>query len=174
MIWKICPRFSTYEVSEDGKIRRGVGTKYSLPKHALLTPRLHGGYRIYTLWSEGRAHTVYAYRMVAEAFLGDPPFDGAEACHNDGDKSHDHFSNLRWGTHKDNMSDLVEHGGSPRGERNASVKLNEDQVLQIRRRLGSGETQQALADDFQVSQSLVSLIKSGKLWGHLVEARINA
>lgn len=49
------------------------------------------------------------HRLVAEAFIGPPP-EGTECCHNDGDATNNHVSNLRWDTHSANVQDMVMHG----------------------------------------------------------------
>lgn len=48
------------------------------------------------------------------------------------------------------------------GEKNHAAKLSDEQVARIRVRITSGEKQSALAAEFGVHKSLVSLIASGK------------
>jgi hypothetical protein len=57
--------------------------------------------------------------------------------------------------------------GDHRGTRHGMAKLTEAQVLEIRRRRDAGERLQAIADDFGVDMSLVSLIGLRKIWRHL-------
>jgi len=46
---------------------------------------------------------------VALAFIGPPPFEGAEVCHKDGFHHNNHYSNLRWGTQASNANDVSKH-----------------------------------------------------------------
>jgi hypothetical protein len=50
-----------------------------------------------------------ASRLVLTAFVGAAP-DETEGCHNDGDASNNHRTNLRWDTHTENCRDIVRHG----------------------------------------------------------------
>ena len=73
------------------------------------------------------------------------------------------------GTRSDNMQDMLRKGrgraGAPRGIRNASAKLDPDKVSEIRLRytLG-GVTQKLLAEEFGVSQQVVSAIVRDQIW----------
>lgn len=101
-IWKTIHGFPAYEVSENGDVRRGIN---------LLKPeRVKGsGRKRVTLSKNGRSYRVFVSRVVAFAFIGPEPFEGAEVCHKDGFFHNNHDSNLRWGTRADNVADAVEH-----------------------------------------------------------------
>jgi hypothetical protein len=76
------------------------------------------------------------------------------------------------GTQKQNHADSVQHGTSsspPRrqGGQNGFAKLVEYQVVEIKARLGNGEKQKRLAEEFNVSISAIHLIKKGRNWGWL-------
>lgn len=53
------------------------------------------------------------------------------------------------------------------GVRNASAKLNPDQVRQIRLLAKSGTKAQDIASQFQVSRETIYLILKGKIWQHV-------
>jgi hypothetical protein len=55
------------------------------------------------------------------------------------------------------------HGTSQHGERNHQAKLTNLQVVEIRKLKGSA-SQQAIADRFGVSQTLVGLIHRKQRW----------
>jgi len=57
--------------------------------------------------------------------------------------------------------------GQPKGEAHARAKLSEADVKDILKRLAAGERQQTLADEYQVSRSNISRIKTGDTWAHL-------
>jgi hypothetical protein len=102
MIWKPVPGFLDYEVSEIGDVRRG-------PKR--LTPeRTQGnGRKRFGLSKGGRLFRLKAHQLVALAFLGPPPFEGAEVRHKDGFHHNNHFSNLAWATSGENRNDVTQH-----------------------------------------------------------------
>lgn len=56
-----------------------------------------------------------------------------------------------------------------RGTNNASARLTESAVREIRSRYADGETQVALAAAYDVSQPLISQIVRRKVWTHLKE-----
>lgn len=102
MLWKPVPGFLDYEVSEYGDARRG--------QRPLIPERTQGnGRKRFSLSKGGRIFRLKAHQMVALAFIGPPPFDGAEVCHKDGFHHNNHYSNLRWDTHAANVADAVNH-----------------------------------------------------------------
>lgn len=102
MIWKPIPGFLDYEVSERGDVRRGVVQ--------LKPERTQGnGRKRFSLSKGGRLFRMKAHQLVALAFIGPPPFEGAEVCHNDGFHHNNHYSNLRWDTSTGNGNDVTKH-----------------------------------------------------------------
>ena len=104
--------------------------------------------------------------LVLETFVGPRP-EGMQCRHLDGDETNNHISNLCWGTVAENHRDKILHGTSNRGERHYGTKLKDDDVLQIRRRVASGERQRVIAEDFQVAISVVSAIVRRITWRHI-------
>lgn len=98
--------------------------------------------------------------LILEAFVGPRP-KGLECCHLDDNPKNNHLSNLRWDTHKNNMVDCVDNGNSLRGRKNPNVKLNKEQVLEIRKSKGN---QYEIAKRFNISQGRVSRIKNRISW----------
>lgn len=100
-IWKEVPGFPGYEVSEYGDLRR-AGKQ-------LKPERVHGsGRKRFRLAMGGRSYAMHAAHLVALAFIGPRPFDGAEVCHRDEFEHNNHYSNLRWDTHLGNCADTAE------------------------------------------------------------------
>jgi HNH endonuclease len=116
---------------------------------------LHAGGRIV------RRHT-----LIAETFVGPRP-PGQEVRHLDGVPCNDRARNLKWGTRKQNMADMIAHGRSPRGIRHGSVKLTEAQAREIRRRRAAGESGKSLAAEFQISMGTVCDLYKNRTWGWL-------
>jgi hypothetical protein len=102
------------------------------------------------------------HQMVLEAFTG--PRVGRECGrHMNGDPGDNRLCNLRWGTHKENSADKLRHGTDGRGERCPTRKLTAVQVREIRA-LVSTSTHAAIAAQFGVSRSTVSMIAARRIW----------
>lgn len=91
-----------YEITEDGQI-------FSIRKQRYLKPQLNNqGYAMYMLTphksSNLRAKWSSAHRLVAFTFIGDPPTRWHTDCHHkDHDKTNNHWKNLEWVTHSENL-----------------------------------------------------------------------
>jgi hypothetical protein len=161
MEWKHCPSYPKYEVSGDGQLR-------NLATGRLLKPFLaRGGYASYHLSRDGKRTNEAACRLVLEAFVGPPPFDGAQACHNDGGKTNDHYRNLRWDGFQGNAADRKKHGTETLGEKNGQSKLTASEVKEIRDLWSIGLTNGILSDKFNVAKSVISDIVNRKAWTHV-------
>jgi hypothetical protein len=94
--------------------------------------RSYGGEPTWGVWNKTsgrfiivvRGVTYKIHRLVAEAFHGPPPFDGAIAMHNDENAANDRANNVRWGTQKKNMSapGYVEYCKGRVGEESPIIK----------------------------------------------------
>jgi hypothetical protein len=72
------------------------------------------------------------------------------------------------GTQQDNLSDMVSKGRQARGSANGSSKLTESQVLEIRKLYSGGIlTQQEIALQYNVAQTLISFVVRGAGWKHV-------
>ncbi|CAO0835154.1 HNH endonuclease OS=Streptomyces microflavus OX=1919 GN=Smic_80730 PE=4 SV=1 [Streptomyces microflavus] len=67
------------------------------------------------------------------------------ARHLDDNSQNNALVNLRWGSRSENEGDKVQHGTSNRGAGNGWAKLSDDDVREIRRLIGAGATQVAVA-----------------------------
>ena len=139
----------------------------------------------------GRGRSVMAHRVAWEVIYGPIP-DGFGVCHRcdnppccnlveipEAERVPDHPSGL-WtnrdgraghlflGTPKDNADDMVVKGRhgipSQNGEANHHAKLTEDAVRAIR---GSTARGVDLARAYGVAPSVISQIRSGKVWRHV-------
>lgn len=124
------------------------------------------GYPVFILSDNNKRHYLCAHTLVLEAFVGPKPA-GMQACHNDGNKKNNHYTNLRWDTASSNQQDKKSHGTDCSGEKQYGCKLTEAIVYEILRQLGLGVTQKALAKKYGVCQSHISEIKLGKKWKHI-------
>lgn len=122
------------------------------------------------IYLDGRGQV--AARVVCQMTYGDPPSDRHEAAHSCG-RGHEACINqrhLRWATPEQNQADRILHGTSNRGSRNGRSTLPESDVKLIYERILSGESQEEIASDFQVSAKTISNIKTGSRWGWLTGA----
>lgn len=96
-----------YRVSDEGQIWSAprATTRGGLLK---LYPDKRG-YPWVTLTRDGAQKRRSVHQLVAEAFIGPRP-DGLEVRHKDGDHRNARANNLEYGTHAENMQDMVRHG----------------------------------------------------------------
>ncbi len=106
-------------------------------------------------------------RLLASHFLP-PPLPGQiEVRHLDGNPLNNALNNLAWGTHLENMKDMVDHGRSNRGERSPVAKLNDNLVRAIRLLDGEGICRGRIATFLAVDHETVRKACSGEQWGHV-------
>jgi hypothetical protein len=163
--WRDIPGFRGYQVSDDGQVK-------SLPRkwrknERVLKSSNSNGYRTVTLSRDKQATVFLVHRAVLLAFVG-PPLPGQEACHTDGNPSNNHLSNLRWGTHRQNMADNLVNGTRAMGELIAQHRLTSTQVIEMRllRRMKAA-TNKEIGVAFGISQVGTCLIMTGKQWKHI-------
>lgn len=163
--WLPIEGFPGYEVSDLGRIK---STKFNKTKilASVVGPQ---GYLNICIHQK-RQYLFRVHKLVAETFLGKKP-EGCECRHLDGNKLNNNLSNLRWGTRKENVSDMMRHGTySPppkkTGESAHSAKLTQADVEKIRSLAGTISGKK-LAMLFGVNPSNISAIIRGKIWSHL-------
>lgn len=122
-----------YQVSSLGNVKSLK--RHYVPEDRLLTLTINpqSGYVMVTLVKDGSQKTKRVHVLVCEAFHGVRP-DGKMALHGDGDKLNNAKTNLRWGTHQENMDDRTTHGTGVRGVQSPHAALTLSQVKMIRRR----------------------------------------
>jgi hypothetical protein len=145
---------SLYEISFSGQVRSTKG--YSLSPW-----RNRNGYWMISLSGRGRRTHRYIHRLMLESFIGPAPSRRHTACHNDGDKSNNHLSNLRWDTRLANHLDKKRHGTFQAGENHGMAKLSEADVAAIR---ASSTPGVELAARFGVTPTTISHIRRGRTW----------
>jgi hypothetical protein len=121
------------------------------------------------LSKDGKVRYLLVHRLVLEAFVGSCP-KGCQARHvRENDTSNNSLSNLKWGTPKQDRKDMIRHGNSTRGEKNASAVLKREDVVYIKKRLKYKYRGLAveLAKQFGVSDSLIRSIGNGHRWNHV-------
>ena len=74
---------------------------------------------------------------------------------------------LETGTVQDNSNDMIKAGTSTYGEKNPQAKLNETEVLSIKRLIAKGLKYKDIAERFGVTVGTICNIKTGLSWGYL-------
>lgn len=178
-VWRKCPGFSDYSVSNRGRVRRDV-TRCNAKAGLILKTQTHR-YVTVRLTNEHGARTRYVHRLVAFAFLGDPPEGKRQVNHINAVRTDNQPENLEWASSQDDADHRVRMGLIPRGpahsarlcqrdakgESNPSAKLTESQVREIRRRYAAGENGAALGRIFGIAQTGVSKMVNRLTWKHV-------
>lgn len=105
---------------------------------------------------------LYSHRVSYEEFVGPIP-DGLQVMHTCDTPPCINPAHLKLGTDLDNTLDMMQKGRH-------FTTLTEEKVLLICSLLRQGQHQQEIADQFNISQPLVSYIKIGQSWGWLTGA----
>ena len=151
-----------YEVSNKGRVRtiahkviRKNGRPHTVKERILKQPCDEWGYPMVKIGG----HTVKVHRLVANAFLGKKE-DGMEIRHLDGNPKNNNVTNLKYGTHSENMRDAYSY----RGCIMRNQKLSPDKASEIKRRLSNGERGLDLANEFCVSPQTICDIKHKRIY----------
>ncbi|MCU1617220.1 MAG: hypothetical protein JWO98_4760 [Frankiales bacterium] len=129
------------------------------------------GYGRFTIYRHGgRARFLthrLAYQLTTGRLLG-----SAVLLHSCDNPPCCNPAHLTPGTQADNVADSKVKGRAVappirRGESNGQCKLNDQKVIEIRRRCANGETQRALAKEFAVDPALIGRVVLRKSWAHV-------
>jgi hypothetical protein len=115
-----------------------------------------------------------AHRITYRHFKGEIP-KGMFVCHTCDVPSCCNPDHLFLGTNQDNVNDMVRKKRNSKPPRNPHVvgsihpfaKLNESQVVEIRRLYVSGNTQQFLAEIYGVARQTISKVVNNKRFAHV-------
>lgn len=165
-----------YWISNFGRVKTKPPQRINVLTNGFSQPTLKilkqhktfNGYLKVILFSNRKSVTKTVHTLVAKGFVSNrqnKPF----VCHKDDIKTNNHFENLFWGTHKDNMEDLVSKGKQLKGSEIGVSKLNEAKVLKIKNLLKSKTfNQKEIAAKFKIGELAISRIKNGKSWKHVL------
>lgn len=165
------PEFPGYYADETGNIfsewvATSGGSKRVPNKMKLLKPKLAHGYLALQLKQGHTIKTRYVHQLILLTFEGPCPAD-MECCHNDGDRTNNTLSNLRYDTRKANAQDRQRHGTVARGTKINTNILTPDDVRGIRLSLEIGESEHAIAKSYGISRAVVNSIRHHRIWGWL-------
>lgn len=149
-IWKPVPKYEElYYVSNYGRVKNS--------NNLIRKQLLSGGYLLINLTKNKKPKMFRVHRLVAMAF-NDDTHHNLEVNHINGVRTDNRETNLEWVTHSENAKHSYLSG-------NVKKKLNVDDVKSIKKMLINRERQEDIAEKFNISQTSVSEIKSGKRWG---------
>lgn len=136
------------------------------------------GYACVVLSKNGKTFPKKVHRLVAETFL--PKVTGKEVInHKNSIRNDNRVENLEWCTIKENVNHGWKMGRKfPESRReqlrktsagigNPKAKLNEVQVLEMRRMRLEGSTYQKIADSFNMSVSQTQSVCKMQSWAHV-------
>lgn len=160
--WITIKGYKNYKISNLGRvknIRTGRVLKSFTGFH---------GYKHVNLSECGGRKQWRIHRLVMLTFTAQP-IGKNSINHIDGDKTNNILSNLEWCTDKENSRHAVNTGlhKGKCGEENSHSLLKKTDVLRIKNLYETKNyTQQKIANEFDISQTHVSNIVSGKRWKH--------
>jgi len=173
-IWKEIENFKAYEVSNLGNVR-SIERLVNHPsggkaiRRSVMLKKLpdKDGYLKVNLKVNKKTNTRTVHRLVASAFIPNPK-NKPQVNHIDGVKNNNIVENLEWNTLSENRTHAyntgLQNGKAREGIKNNFHKLKENEVKII---LESKSKQLELARKFNVTQSCISNIRTGKSWKHL-------
>ena len=172
-VWKPVVGYEgLYDVSNLGRVRsyhasarRGYHNK---EPHVLSGGDVRGYRQIILVDRNSGKKTALVHRVVARAFLGEPPTANHEVNHKDFNKANNVPENLEWMLHDDNNRYSSKFIPRLRGEERSDCKLNDAKVRTIRARYAAGNTTlNALAAHYGVSNPTIHSIIHRRKWAHV-------
>ena len=166
-VWKDVPESKgKYQASNLGRVKSVFYNRTKTPQ--ILKPSTtKNGYLKLGLWIHGSRKHISVHRIIASTFLGGCP-KGCQGNHKNGIKTENRIENLEYCTPQENT--LHAHRNSltntAKGEDSGSSKLTEKQVIEIRE-LCNSFTLNKIASMYNVSYSLISMIKNRHIWKHI-------
>lgn len=174
--WKPIAAADGYEVSDHGRVRswrRWGGNGGNAGGGRVSTPRLLSlktdryGYRVASLMVDSRLRFFTVHRLVALAFIGEPPPGQNEVRHLDGNPQNNTVGNLAWGSGAENGRDKVQHGRSLKGTAYPLAKLTDESVRALWAMRAEGFTHKKIAERLAVSKGAVGRVLRGEGWTHV-------
>jgi hypothetical protein len=166
-----------YKVGSDGTVWTCKNGRYGFKNNWREMPGTWVGspssrYLTVHLRVDGEDWFAKKHLLVATAFHGPCP-EGMECRHLDGKPANNRADNLAWGTHQQNMDDMVRHGTSTigqtmiRGSECPNAKLTEEKARWIGDMIMAGYKTGWIAREVLISPQTVAGIKAGRAWRYL-------
>jgi hypothetical protein len=161
-----------------------TGDVYSITEDGIkqLSPGINAaGYYLVCLFDKGKPKMQAVHRLVGFAFIpNNRPSVKKVINHIDGIKTNNNVENLEWLTYSGNSQHALRTGLQPSGEDIAGAKLDYEKVAFIRKHTRTKRnstsknrmTQAELAELFEVSPRLVSLVQKKVIWKYVPKTGI--
>ena len=160
-MWKQIENFD-YEINKIGEVRRISSKRVKKP---YLRKDGYIGIQLYK--SKNEKLNFQLHRLIAIAFI-DKPIGKEFINHKDSNRQNNTIDNLEWVTKQENIIHGYKSGfASNRGSKNGFSKLNEEEVLEIRKKKIEGYTYQQLAALYNVSYNCIAGIIQKTNWKHI-------
>ena len=145
--------WNNYTINKDGVVKNAITGR-------IKKPSLANGY-YHTVFSyNGLIFRPLIHRLIAQAFIPNP-LNLPYVNHKDGNKLNNSIDNLEWVTAKENDQHASINGLKAFGERHGMSKLSNCDVVNIKKRLNSGESASDISCDYGVSKRMVYYINKG-------------
>lgn len=166
-IWKdIIGYEGYYQVSNFGNIKSLPG-KWKKFEKILKLHTTRCGYYIIKLYKNTNCKIFTVHKLVALHFISNPN-NLSEINHKNCIKIDNRDNNLEWVTHQQNIDHCVKNNLNPKGENNGTAKLNENQVLEIRRKyIPRIYSQRKLAKEYNIGRTAILNILQKETWKHI-------
>ncbi len=148
--------------------KRGKGRTF--PAKIIKNTLTSRGYMVGALYSIDRnIVAIQVHRVVATAFISDPPSSYHQVNHINGVKTDNRACNLEWVTPSENTRHAIKTGLIKKrfGSKVGGSVLNEGDVINLLKRINSGERQCDLSREFGISPASICDITSGRTWAWL-------
>lgn len=170
--YRLVTDYPGYRVGDDGSVwskQKNSGRAEVVDGwHQLAGGLDKDGYRKVILCCKGRRRYARVSVLVLETFTGFRP-EGMTAAHNNGNKTDNRLTNLRWATQKDNVADKAAHGTAQIGEKHPQHLLTDEIVLEMRKLRREKWKLKDIAARFRANLVTVQAAVSGRNWKHLNE-----
>lgn len=127
--WKEIDGYGNYQVSNLGNIRNSKTGRNLKPQVSTW------GYSKINLSRDGKHYTFTVHRLVAKAFLGEPPIEGNgqsyEVNHKDGNKLNSALSNLEYVTKSENISHFYREIQKPKIKKPSRSELEKARIAAL-------------------------------------------
>ena len=102
--WHVIDGYENYAITESGKVYSINNYHNKLPIRKMALKGHHSSKRYISVdvCKHNKSTTLQVHRLVGKYFV-DGYFEGAEIDHKDGNKHNNHYTNLEWVTHKENI-----------------------------------------------------------------------
>lgn len=162
--WKLIPEFEMYEVSSLGRVRRAIACQSSEKGRIIKARHASSGYPGISL-VKGKTYSRSVHKLVALAFLGEPPSKGHQVNHKDGNKGNARLSNLEYCTAKENSLHAIKVLGRRRdGAHSGCARFTEGEILAIHEALMAGTSPVEIMERFGISETQLYRIKKREVW----------